>query len=148
MMILLKLAESYEQSGGQAREALNIYVYLANMITSCQASFSDPRKPSEIYKAAGDKLLDLKEWKRAIEFLQEAFNLAYEEKQKGPIHESLGEAHFQLGSMETAQEHYKMALKVCSSSLGADAEPCRVIRGNLRRIAEFMQSPDRGIVDR
>lgn len=118
------------------------------MVASDQATFSDPLKPSELYKAAGDRLLDMGAWERAVDFFTAALGRAISNHQRGPIHESLGEAYFHLNDMKMAQSHYQIAYNGCLSSLGADAGPCRVIRSNMDRIAELMQSPGQGFVDR
>jgi len=121
------------------REALNIYVYLANITGQQQDGkhiFRDKNKPCELYKAAGDRLLDLGQYAAARQFLEEALHLAKGIQQQGPIWESLGEACFHLQDWPAAQEHYRKALDRCIAEKGPDSPICMTIRANLEKSAD------------
>jgi tetratricopeptide (TPR) repeat protein len=119
------MAQFYQEQG-RHREALNIYVYMINTFDESMGV----NKACELYKAAGDSLLDLKEWRNAEKFLLEALRRSKSD-QEGPIQESLGEAHFYLNEYTEAESFFKKALNACSLQKGSNAPECITIRANL-----------------
>lgn len=124
---MLRMAQFYEEHG-RHREALNIYIYMIN-------TFDEPKaviKACELYKAAGDRLLDLREWQNAKEFLFEAMKRSKSD-QEGPIYESLGEAYFYLNEYSEAESLFKKALSACTLQKGSNAPECIAVRENLEQ---------------
>lgn len=131
---MLRMAKFYEDQG-KHREALNIYLYIIN-----SSNGTETPNAAELYKAAGDRLLDLKEYGRAKEFLYEAKKHAKSD-QNGPINESLAEALFYLNDYAEAESLFKKAMDDCISEMGANAPECMTIRANLEKARKASESP-------
>lgn len=129
---MLRMAKFYEDQG-KHRKALNIYLYIIN-------SSNEGKNPAELYKTAGDRLLDLKDYRKAKEFLDEAMKHAKSD-QKGPINESLGEALFYLNEYSEAESLFKKAMDDCISQMGPNAPECMTIRDNLEKARNASESP-------
>lgn len=129
------MAQFYQEHG-KHREALNIYLYLINNSHGTNITASS----CELYKAAGDRLLDLNDHAKAKEFLLEAMKHSKSD-QKGPISESLGEALFYLNEFAEAKDLFKRALDDCVSHMGGNAPECMTIRSNLEKARNASASP-------